>query len=79
MTAAPAQKPAAQTKLGYRLRLLAEKDEHATIAGSLLNAANQLDNTARAMGVRGGKIKTLGAFHTAAAWYERATGTRYRA
>lgn len=79
MTAVPAQKPAAQTKLGYRLRLLAEKDEHATIAASLLNAANQLDNTARALGVRGQRVKELGAYASAAAWFERATGARYRA
>lgn len=65
------------TKLGHRLKCLAEDPQHATIQQNLLRAAGDLDRTCITLGVRGERIKTLRAYQVALYWFQKATGDVY--
>lgn len=77
MTSTPIQIRARQTKLGHRLRQLAERPQFQDRANQLLQAAANLDNTCASLGLKGEAIKTTGAYRNAVDVYYLVTGSRY--
>lgn len=74
------KKPKAEgTKLAHHLRLLAEVGTTSDYDGqALTRAADDLDKTAKVLGVSGVRVTTLGAYLKAKALYERVSGKPYR-
>jgi len=65
------------TKLGHRLRLLADKPEFQDYQPRLQHAAAELDKTAIVLGLRGDRIKQTASYTVAARLYQTVTGRAY--
>lgn len=65
-----------QTRLSFQIRRLCEKCEDPIISIPAEQAAANLDKAAVVMGVKGDRVKTLGAYAAALIHYQRLSGGR---
>lgn len=66
-----------QTRLGHALREMAKTQDNEFNALRCNTAADKLDATAVAMGVKGERVKTLGAYFVAKRVYAEVAGEPY--